>query len=127
VEEKITAFEKLLKQKQQTLLDKYKQRSLLNLTPLQRKTMKQLRQNHNIIIKPTDKNLGPAVLDSDACTKLFKSLNTNSYQQLSQEEAALMPYSMGYLKFTRLPSHLDLSLVATTASPLSFPIGWTSA
>ncbi len=36
--------------------------NLSNLTPLQKKTLIQLKNNKNIIIKATDKNWGPAAM-----------------------------------------------------------------
>jgi hypothetical protein len=65
IEDRISSFEKLLKERHNTLVNKHKQRNLLNLTPLQKKVMDHLKQNHNIIIKPTDKNLGPAIMDTE--------------------------------------------------------------
>jgi hypothetical protein len=37
---------------------------LSNLNPLKRSALQQLRWNKNIIIKTTDKNLGPAAMDT---------------------------------------------------------------
>jgi hypothetical protein len=89
IEDKITEFEKLLKEKQQKLISKNSNRYLLNLTPLQKAAMKSLHSNSNIIIKPTDKNLGPAVLDADTYSKqvLQEHLLTRTYLQLSNTEA----------------------------------------
>ncbi len=89
IEDKISDFEKLLKEKHFNLINKYKQHSLLNLTPLQKSVLKQLKANGDIIIKPTDKNLGPATMDkSDYIQKILQEhLLTKDYQQLSQHEA----------------------------------------
>jgi hypothetical protein len=89
IEDKITEFEKLLKEKQQKLISKNSNRYLLNLTPLQKAAMKSLRSNSNIVIKPTDKNLGPAVLDAETYSKqvLQEHLLTRTYLQLSNTEA----------------------------------------
>jgi hypothetical protein len=89
IEEKITVFEKELKKKHQQLLLNNKHRNLLNLTPLQKNIKKLLRDNRDIVIKPTDKNLGPAAMDSKSYIKqvLEEHLLTNSYKQLSKEEA----------------------------------------
>jgi hypothetical protein len=56
---------------------------------LQARTLKILRQNKQLIIKPTDKNLGPALLDLDAYIKqvLQEHLLTNDYAQLTPYEA----------------------------------------
>ncbi len=63
VENKLTSFEKALtneiRLKQQLALH-HKRRQ--NLNKLQFKTLQQLQNNHNFIIKPTDKNLGPAIM-----------------------------------------------------------------
>ena len=51
--------------------------------------MKQLKANKNVNVKPTDKNLGPAIMD----TKLYieqvlnEHLLRDTYKQLSKEEA----------------------------------------
>jgi len=64
IEEKITSFEKELKKKQKILENKYKKINISNLTPLQTHTLRQLKDNKAITIKPTDKNLGPTVMDT---------------------------------------------------------------
>jgi len=89
VEEKITEFEKELIRRHQQLKLKNKHRNLLNLTPLQKYTMKLLKDNKDITIKPTDKNLGPAVLDTKLYIKqiLEEHLLTSTYKQLSKDEA----------------------------------------
>jgi hypothetical protein len=89
IENQITAFEKLLKAKQQELEIKNQNSTLLNLTPLQKSALIKLRQNNSIIIKPTDKNLGPAIMDTETYTKqiLQDHLLTNNYLQLSSAEA----------------------------------------
>jgi len=89
IEDKISSFEKILKEQHKTLLSKNKKRSLLNLTPLQKSVLQQLRCNDKIVIKPTDKNLGPAVMDkNDYIQQVLKEhLLTKDYQQLSQNEA----------------------------------------
>jgi hypothetical protein len=89
IEEKLSAFEKLLKEKHSKLTNASKQRSLLNLTPLQKSVLKQLKTNDNIIIKPTDKNLGPATMDTTDYIQqiLQEHLLTKDYLQLSQHEA----------------------------------------
>ncbi len=46
------------------LENRNKQHSLLNLTPLQKSVLQQLKHNDNIVIKHTDKNPGPAVMDT---------------------------------------------------------------
>jgi hypothetical protein len=89
IEDQITAFEKLLKAKQQEHEIKNQNSTLLNLTPLQKSALIKLRKNSSIIIKPTDKNLGPAIMDAETYTKqiLQDHLLTNNYQQLSNAAA----------------------------------------
>jgi hypothetical protein len=99
IENKITEFEKVLKDKQHHLETKYTKRNLSNLTPFQTKILLQLRQNTNIVIKPSDKNLGPAVLDTSRYITqvLEEHLLTKDYRQLSREDAL---YCMDQLKVT---------------------------
>jgi hypothetical protein len=89
IENKITEFEKALKDKQRHLETKYTKRNLSNLTPFQTKILLKLRQNTNIIIKLSGKNLGPAVLDTSRYTTqvLEEHLLTKDYRQLSREDA----------------------------------------
>jgi hypothetical protein len=89
IEEKMTTFEKLLKRKQEHLSTRNKKNKLTNLSPIQHKVPTQLKQNKNIIIKPTDKNLGPAVLDTKTYIKqiLQEHLLTTNYTQLTKETA----------------------------------------
>jgi hypothetical protein len=89
VEDKITHFEKLLKVKQQKLLIQMQKINLSNLTPIQHKVLKELKSNKNIIVKPTDKNLGPATMDTEGYISqiLQEHLLTNTYKQLTKEEA----------------------------------------
>jgi len=112
IEDKITEFEKLLKEKQRKLISKNRNRYLLNLTPLQKAAMKSLRNNNNIVIKSTDKNLGPAVLDADTYSKqvLQEHLLTRTYLQLSNTEAAT--------RYETLKSTLK-NIVASHAKSLS--------
>jgi hypothetical protein len=85
----MTEFEKALKLLQQKYTSKFKKKRLSNLNPIQTNVLQQLRQNHNIIIKPTDKNLGPEVMDASEYIKqaLQEHLLTNTYKQLSETEA----------------------------------------
>jgi len=88
VEDKITEFEKALKVKHNHLTAKHKRINLSNLTPIQAQTLRLLKRNKNIVIKPTDKNLGPAVMDTnDYVDKILKEhLLTNTYKQLTHTE-----------------------------------------
>jgi hypothetical protein len=89
IEDQITNFEKSLKKEIELLQKKYKNKNISNLTPLQFKALKKLKQNTNLIIKPTDKNLGPAVMDR--AFYINKILNdhllTKDYVKLSRNEA----------------------------------------
>jgi hypothetical protein len=55
---------------------------------IQQKALHALRKNNKLIIKPTDKNLGPALMDLESYVKqvLRKHLLTCDYTQLSQTE-----------------------------------------
>jgi len=88
IEEGITKFEKILKEKQKHLLNKTKNMNLTNLTTQQKNVFRQLSHNQEIIIKPTDKNLGPAVMDIKTYVSqvLQEHLLTNTYRQLSSTE-----------------------------------------
>jgi hypothetical protein len=89
IEDKITEFEKEIKSKQATLHKKLRKRNLSNLTPLQANALRLLRQNSNFIIKPSDKNLGPAIMDtvSYIMMALKEHLLTPTYKQLTATEA----------------------------------------
>jgi hypothetical protein len=89
IEDKLTENGMALKL-QQTLLNlKNSFRNLNNLTTAQLKTLNLLKQNKNLLIKPTDKSLGPSVLDT--CTYIKQVLNehllSKDYKQLSATEA----------------------------------------
>jgi len=101
IEEKITEFEKTLKTLLQKVRIKHEIRCLSNLNPLQRSALQQLRRNKNIIIKPSDKNLGPTAKDTITYVRqvLQEHLLTNTYRQLSQREAKnIMEQLKVYLK-----------------------------
>jgi hypothetical protein len=89
VEDKITEFEKALKCLQKKYAENTKNIKLSNLTSPQLNILQQLRQNPNIVIKPTDKNLGPAIMDSLDYAKqaLQEHLLTDTYKQLPETEA----------------------------------------
>jgi hypothetical protein len=114
IEDKITEFEKAIKSFQNKLSDKYNSLKSPNLNPLQQKILLQLCQNHNIIIKPTDKNLGPAAMDTTKYIKqaLQEHLLTNTYKQLSEMEAK---NRMVHLK------EILKNLIATHSKSLSKP------
>jgi hypothetical protein len=62
--------------------------NLNNLTTQQKNAFRQLSHNQEIIIKPTDKNLGPAVMDikNYVSQVLQEHLLTDTYRQLSSTE-----------------------------------------
>jgi len=71
------------------LVTKYKNQTLSNLTPLQINALNPLKHNKNVVIKATDKNLGPAIMDLEQYTEqvLSEHLLTNAYTQLTCDEA----------------------------------------
>jgi hypothetical protein len=89
IEDKITEFEKALKHLQQKISIKNKSKKMTNLNPIQSIALRQLKRNPNIVIKPTDKNLGPATMDTeDYIIQILKEqLLTADYNQLSKAEA----------------------------------------
>jgi len=92
IEDKLTEFGTALKAQQNKLIQKNSARNLNNLTYAQIKTLNILKQNKNLIIKPSDKNLGPAVLDTSTYIKqtLNEHLLTKDYRQLTELEAKLL-------------------------------------
>jgi hypothetical protein len=68
---------------------RHKHCQLSNLNPLQLSALCQLRRNKNVTIKLTDKNLGPAAMDTSEYIQqvLQEHLLTNAYKQLSFQEA----------------------------------------
>jgi hypothetical protein len=89
IEEKLTEFEHELKSKHKNLLPKYNKINLSNLNPVQANALKQLKADANFVIKPTDKNLGPAIMDTKSYTQqvLKEHLLTSTYKQLTETEA----------------------------------------
>jgi len=89
LEDKLTDFDKEAKAKQEGLLTKVQKRNLSNLTPLQANSLRHLQDNKNLLIKPTDKNLGPAIMDTVSYIKqvLKEHLLTPTYEQLTHIEA----------------------------------------
>jgi len=84
VKNALREFEEALKQHGQA------HRSHPNITREQKTRLRELKQDERIVILPTDKNLGPSVLDTE--TYIDRALqdhllNETNYRQLSQEEA----------------------------------------
>jgi arsenate reductase-like glutaredoxin family protein len=89
IEDKLTQFEKSLKELQNTLTRKYKNTNLSNLTSIQAQALQAIKNNKELIIKPSDKNLGPTLMDLETyiLQVLQEHLLTKDYIQLSEREA----------------------------------------
>jgi hypothetical protein len=123
IEEKLTDFQKLLKKKQQELVSKTKSLNLSNLTSYQKTILNQLKNNRNIIIKPTDKNLGPAIMDKKSYIEqiLHEHLLTNTYRQLTAVEAnTILDETKNTLKAIITSNKDKLSVPETTYFQRSF-------
>jgi hypothetical protein len=84
IENRITDFEKNLQNAIKS--NKNSKYNSTNLTPSQHHTLQQLKTNKELIIMPTDKNLGPAIMNHDEYIQLCLShhLLTPHYIQLSK-------------------------------------------
>jgi hypothetical protein len=82
IEEKLTEFGKALNEEKNKIILKYTGRNLNNLMPSQRLVLHLLKHNKHLTIKPTDKNLGPAVVETAVYTKqvLTEHLLTKDYK-----------------------------------------------
>jgi hypothetical protein len=73
-----------------------------NLQPAQLKRLEEIRNNPRIIVIPTDKNLGPAIMDKrDYIEHCLNDhlLNADNYTQLTEEEGSKIGYNaLAYLK-----------------------------
>jgi hypothetical protein len=89
IENNITTFEKNLKEHQNEQTYKLQNRNLRNLTHTQSLALRQLKQDENLTIKPTDKNLGPAIVETETYVKqiLKEHLLTKDCQRLSEATA----------------------------------------
>jgi predicted double-glycine peptidase len=89
IEDKITSFEKILKTEQNNLIHKLNGRNLRNLTYPQSVTLRLLKQNNNLTVKPTDKNLGPAIIETkEYVSRILKEhLLTSDYGKLTEASA----------------------------------------
>jgi len=61
-------LKKTLKLQQNQVNYKNKNKTLSNLTYTQLAAFRSLKNDRNFIIKPTDKNLGPAIMETNAYT-----------------------------------------------------------
>jgi hypothetical protein len=110
IEDKITEFNQELQAKHNSLQAQFKNRNLSNLTYLQANALKPLKNDNKFIIKPTDKNLGPAIMDTVSYTKqvLTEHLLTDTYKRLTPIEAKhKMETIKSYLK-TLVNNHHNL-------------------
>jgi hypothetical protein len=82
-------LEKALKILQQKLKSKNANRQLTNITPLQASALVILQKNKSIVIKPTDKDLDPSVMDTTDYVNqiLTEHLLTDTYLQLTEGKA----------------------------------------
>jgi hypothetical protein len=89
IEDKITHFEKQLKNQQKTLVSTTQGRNFRNLTYPQSVTLRRLKLDGNLTIKNTDKNLSPAIMETeDYVTQVLKDhLLTKDYEKLSEVTA----------------------------------------
>jgi len=89
IEDGMTKCEKLLKQAHGRLLKSNLRKNLSNLTPLQSTALRSLKRNQQVIIRASDKNLGPVAMDLNHYTQqiLREHLLTTDYQQLSKDSA----------------------------------------
>ena len=89
IEDKLTEFEKALKDAHLKQTFKTTKRNLSNLTIPQKTTLKLLKNDKTLTIKPSDKNLGPAIMDTSTYVSmaLTEHLLTPDYLQISQLEA----------------------------------------
>jgi len=87
IENQITNFEKIIKTAIQTNADK--RRKFFNLTSSQLHTLTFLKKSKDFIIQPSDKNLGPTIMNYRNYIEciLQEHLLTTNYQQLPNEAA----------------------------------------
>jgi len=89
IEDNITNLEKTLKENHNNLSQRLQNRNLRNLTYTKSNTLRELKQDKHLTIKPTDKNLGPAVLETETYVTqiLTEHLLTKDYERLSETTA----------------------------------------
>jgi hypothetical protein len=94
------------------LITKYKNQTLSNLTPLQINALNLLKHTKNVVIKATDKNLGPAIMDLEQYNEqiLKEHLLTSTYTQLSGDEATRKMNRIIEIKNKLYPTTTDLYL-----------------
>jgi hypothetical protein len=117
IENKTTAFEKQLKSLQTKVKEKNKNINHFNLTKPQLQTLRSLKNNNEFTIKPSDKNLGPVIMNTDDYVKmvLTQHLLTTDYQQLPPEVAKNHLENITNTLKSLLQDHKDtLSMVEQT-------------
>jgi hypothetical protein len=89
IEDNITYFKKTLKAEQKQLTCTLHNRNLRNLTYSQSATVRLLKANKNLTIKPTDKNLGPAIMETEDYIKqvLKEHLLSKDYERVLEATA----------------------------------------
>jgi hypothetical protein len=87
IENKVTDFEKQIRHAVDS--NNNKTQPYTKLTPLQKTTLRDLKHSTEFVIMPTDKNLGPSILNRDAYITqvLQEHLLSTTYQQLSEQTA----------------------------------------
>jgi hypothetical protein len=65
IEENLTDLERKLTEEQNKHMGKHKKQNFRNLSLLQLTAIKTLNNNKNLIRMPTNKNLGPAIMDTE--------------------------------------------------------------
>ncbi len=89
IENKITTFDKHLKSLQINVKERNKNINHFNLTKPQLQTLWSLKNNKEFVVKPSDKNLGPVIMNTEDYIKmaLIQHLLTTNYQQLPPQQA----------------------------------------
>jgi hypothetical protein len=92
IENELTNFEKTMERAIENHKDKNKnknKRPYNNLTPSQKATLKELKTSKDFVILPTDKNLGPAIINRTDYIKhiLHEHLLTTDYEYLTHTVA----------------------------------------
>jgi hypothetical protein len=88
IEYQLSEFDKKLEEETKAISNTCK----YNLTPEQRKVLLSLQGNKDFIILPSDKNLGPAIMDREIYMNsvLTEHLLTDSYLHIEPEDAATL-------------------------------------
>jgi len=108
IEEQLVQFEKQIKEA--SYKNHYQTHSYTSLTPLQTTTLHTLKSSKDFIIMPTDKNLGPAIMNYNDYVKqvLVEHLTTPSYQLLQAHIAKSRLLHTKNLLMTTFNSHKHL-------------------